>query len=358
MRLRTALDASMSLGDSVLYWLDRPKRQWIRETDVGIVGSPSPTPQAHDPHLTTRAKRALFPSTLFESGRMPIKAFPLAELPRGSTVVLHTSYLAPFVGSLRAAGAERVVVDVHDVVANAHFDDASFGPRAVRVVRKAYAASVRRRELRYLAEADSLLVAGWHDTIDLRARGIRAATWAPTGIASSTSVMPHTGVVRVGLIGNFQHSATIGAATALLASPLAVSPGCELVLAGVHSDGWARSANVTTLGSLPDIQMFYDEIHAVVVPVQNSSGMKCKLAEGMLAGKAVITTLQGAAGYPPCLNKHFVVARPSELTPEIVRSAIRNHDPGVTRDAFDAACGLSAAAETYATLLAACSEDA
>jgi hypothetical protein len=287
---------------------------------------------------------------------MPIKAFPLADLPRGSTVVLHTSYLAPLVRSLRAAGADRVVVDVHDVVANAHSDDAGFGPRGVRVVRKVYAASVRRRELRYLAEADSLVVAGWHDAISLKACGIPAATWAPTGIASSASVMPHTHKVRVGLIGNFEHSATIGAAAALLASPLAASPCCELVLAGVHSDGWARSGNVTVLGALPDIQMFYDEIHAVVVPVQNSSGMKCKLAEGILAGKAVITTLQGAAGYPPRLNKHFVVTRPSELTPEIVRSAMRNHDPSVTRNTFDAACGLSAAAETYATLLEASSK--
>jgi hypothetical protein len=84
--------------------------------------------------------------------------------------------------------------------------------------------------------------------------------------------------------------------------------------------------------------------------------MKCKLAEGALAGKAVITTPQGAAGYPPSLSKYFTVVQPSELTPEIARSAIRSHDPDTTRDAFNAVCGLSAAVGTYARLLESCSE--
>jgi hypothetical protein len=42
-------------------------------------------------------------------------------------------------------------------------------------------------------------------------------------------------------------------------------------------------------------------------PVTNGTGMKCKLGEAALAGKAVITTRLGAIGYPPELRKGFVV---------------------------------------------------
>jgi hypothetical protein len=254
--------------------------------------------------------------------------------------------------SLRKSGAHRVFVDVYDFVADAHMDDAHAGSKA-RLLRSAYGRSVRRRELHYLGQADCLAVAGWRDASTLAGYGLDDSAWIPTGIVATAAQMPQADPVCVGLIGNFAHSATMGAAEALLGSELVGSAGCRLVFAGLQSNDICAPANVMLLGPVGDIREFYDEIHAVAVPVQNSAGMKCKLAEAMLAGKTVLTTEKGAAGYPPSLRRHFSVSPLSGLTEEAVRRALLSHDQKASYEAFDAACGLDAAVKAYAELLAA-----
>jgi hypothetical protein len=154
------------------------------------------------------------------------------------------------------------------------------------------------------------------------------------------------------MIGNFAHSATIGAANALLESPLGMSEECRLVFAGLHSETWRTRARTRAevLGPVENIRTFYDSVHAVVVPVQNASGMKCKLAEGILARKAVVTTPQGASGYPPSLNRHFTIAKLESLTPDVVRSSLLRDGGDDAYLSFEAACGRSQAANSYATV--------
>jgi hypothetical protein len=353
MRLRTALEASRHLGEPILYWWDAASAEWITTADVGIVGTPNPHPAPSRGETSRSVKRAIFPSTLFESGRQAVRAFSPAVIPRGATVVLHTSYLAPLGDLLRAAGANRIVVDVYDFVAYAHLDDA-IGAAALRPIREVYGISVRRRESDYLARADCLPVAGWRDTELLNKQGLHNATWIPTGIPPLDSTMPESGVIHVGLIGNFAHSATASAAAALLASPLVTAADCRLVFAGLHADRLPVATEITVLGAVSDVRTFYDRIHAVVVPVQNSAGMKCKLAEGMLAGKTVLTTPQGIAGFPPSLADHLVVTSFAEINSETVKRAIEQHDPAAGRLAFEERCGLPAAVESYVRLLEAC----
>jgi hypothetical protein len=350
MRLRTALEASSLLDVPVLYWWDASKDKWVRETDVDMVGTSNPEPSHSRSRSSATIKRALFPSTLFESGRRAIRAFPLSEIGRDSTIVLHTSYLAPMIRSLRRAGARRVVIDVYDFVSDAHMDDARSGSRT-RLLRSAYGRSVRRRELHYLAQADCLAIAGWRDASTLAAHGLDDSAWIPTGIVATVSRMPEADPVSVGLIGNFAHSATMGAAEALLSSQLATSDACRLVFAGLQSSNICGPPNLKLLGPVGDIREFYDEIHAVAVPVQNSAGMKCKLAEAILAGKTVLTTEEGAVGYPPSLRRHFFISSLSGLTEEAVRLALLSHDQETSHEAFEAACGFDSAVKAYTELL-------
>lgn len=280
-------------------------------------------------------------------------AFTGEQTHPASTVVLHTSYLAPLAKKVREAGAQRIVVDVHDVVFGAHADDARRGPLAVRALRRLYAETVRYRERRALLHADALAVAGWGDVLKLKSLAVASLVWAPTGIDTTISASPATPEIRVGLIGNFAHSATADAANALLGSKLGTSDECRLVFAGLHSEEILRAnERVEVLGPVENIRTFYESVHAVVVPVRNGSGMKCKLAEAAMAGKAVITTPLGAEGYSPELRSAFVVVDSTQhLDIQIVTNAIEHLSPEETRDQFESMVGRTAAAHTYARLL-------
>ncbi len=353
MRLRTALEASALVGKPVLYWFDRTEARWVPEPDLSVVGRSAPAIIKGEPSTTGRLKRSLFPSTLYESGRAPIHAFAGAKIPPASTVVLHTSYLAPLVKRVRVAGAQRIVVDVHDVVFGAHTDDAGRGPLPIRALRRLYAETVRYRERRALSRADALAVAGWGDVLKLKSLAVNFLTWTPTGIDTTISASPATPEIRVGLIGNFAHSATADAANTLLESKLGTSDECRLVFAGLHSEQALRAnERAKVLGPVENISTFYESVHAVVVPVRNGSGMKCKLGEAVMAGKAVITTPLGAEGYSPELQSAFVVVDSTQhLSMQVVTSAIEHLSHEETRGRFESTVGRTAAAHTYAHLL-------
>jgi hypothetical protein len=352
LRLRTALDASALAGTGTFSWWDAARLAWRSDVAVEEVGAPDPSPMpvpAAD--MASQLKRRLFPFVLWESGRRPRSTVSdvLAEAP-AATLVLHTTFLAPLAAELRKGG-RRVVVDVHDAVFRGHLDEAAGAPMTLRALRAAYGMSVRRRERRALIPACSLPVAGWDDTRLLKGLGLTRAQWAPTGLDAQLSKMPEDGQIRVGLLGNFFHSATAGAASELLKSPLGGDRAVEIVFAGIGSERYA-SAGVRALGAIATTDEFYDRVHATVVPVTNGTGMKCKLGEAALAGKAVITTPLGAGGYPPALQSAFIVVRRAELLDKgVVLDAIEQVSPQELRAKFTSVVGRDAAAHTYARML-------
>src|ERR1700733_2066422 len=185
LRLRTAVEASQLEGTAVLSWWDGTQRAWRSDAPVQSIGSADPDAKA-DFHTSgyTRLKRWVFPFSLWETGRKRCVnvAHILREHPE-STVVLHTSPLAPLAAELRRSG-RRVVVDVHDAVFRGHLDDSRSASGLMRATRRTYAATVRHRERRALAAADWLAIAGWDDMQRLAAMGLERATWAPTGLTA------------------------------------------------------------------------------------------------------------------------------------------------------------------------------
>jgi hypothetical protein len=80
--------------------------------------------------------------------------------------------------------------------------------------------------------------------------------------------------------------------------------------------------------------------------------MKTKIAEAILAGKAVVTTPAGAAGYPPALRAAFsLITEPGGLTVSLVETAVRWRSEHSHRDAFAAVFGRPAAEQAYAEAL-------
>lgn len=348
LRLRTALDASQLLGVATVSWWDRSKSVW-REVAPHDVGGTAPEPVV--PFATTGLKRRLFPSTLWESGIKPRRTAADAFPQDDATIVLHTSYLAPLANGLRQRGLQ-VVVDLHDLVFRAHSDDAALASTGLRITRHIYSRSVKAREQRSLAKASDVVTAGWDDMLLLRELGLVRAAWAPIGMEVSLSPPIESDRLCVGLIGNFAHSATAAAAHNLTLSPLAKDPGVHIILAGAGSEQWAASSDAVALGPVQSVNDFYDRVHATVVPVTNGSGMKCKLGEAALAGKAVITTALGAAGYPPELRDAFILIDGAQpLDRGMVQSAVQATSPLALRDRFDRVMGRKAAAAAYASLL-------
>ncbi len=353
LRLRTAMEASLLDGTAVLSWWDDRRQEWRSDVPVASIGAPDPEPTAlSDNSVANRLKRRVFPFAMWEAGRKPRSsvAHTLAQRP-DATLVLHTTFLAPLVAELRQSG-RRVVVDVHDVIFRGHLDEARRASFGMQAITQTYASSVRHRERRALAPAHKLAVAGWNDARLLSDVGLAQSSWAPTGLEAQLSANPEGDKLCVGMLGNFQHSSTAAAASELVASPLGKDPAVQIVLAGIGSERYRATDRVQSLGRVITTSEFYDQVHATVVPVMNGTGMKCKLGEAALAGKAVITTRLGAVGYPPELQDAFVVVEsPESLSSRTVTDAIEHLSPKTIRDRFAPLVGREAAARTYACIL-------
>lgn len=358
MRLRTAMEATEVVEGSVFFWWDASRGRWSGPHPPNLVGAPDPAPESTTSSAATSSlKRRVFPSTLFESGRTaaPQAADLMGRISRERrprAFVLHTSYLAPALPMIDA-GPVPVFVDLHDLVWLVHQDDARNARVAARAARRVYAASVKQREMAALRRAHGVLAAGWNDARVIKATsGAPRVTWVPTGLDRTDVPLASAPPWRIGVIGNFEHSATRSAAGQLLASSLARADDVEIVLAGLHSERFAPGAPARVLGPVSELRDFYGEIHAAVLPVTNGSGMKCKLGEAALASRLVITTPAGAHGYPPELSEAFeIVDDISEVTPDAIASHLARAGAASIASSFDRLVGRRAAADRYAQVI-------
>ena len=246
-----------------------PLRAWAQQI-------PNRFPRHPKPALAIEPR--LFPFALWESGRKPRSHVDriVARDPE-TTLVLHTTFLAPLAAGLCQSG-RRVVVDVYDAIFRGHLDEAEGASLGMRAVRRAYASHVQRRECGALMPVPSLLAAGWDDARLLKGLGLKRITWAPTGLEAQLSVMPDTDRIHVGLLGNFNHTVTARAALELMASPLGSDPSVQIILAGIGSESYEGHDRVRSLGRIKTTQEFYDQVHATVVPVANGTGRSASWA--------------------------------------------------------------------------------
>ena len=174
-----------------------------------------------------------------------------------------------------------------------------------------------------------MLVAGYEDHRLLRAR-IPAARWIPTAtpVEASARGERDEAPLRVGMLGNFNHASTVNSARLLLGAPLASEPGVSVVIAGIGSEtAFAPRPGLELLGPRRRAEDFYAAVDCVVAPVALGSGVKCKLGEALLAGRPVVTTTLGLAGYPPALRELMTTADPARLDGRVVRETIARSIP-------------------------------
>lgn len=86
-------------------------------------------------------------------------------------------------------------------------------------------------------------------------------------------------------------------------SILKAQPQLKLKVAGRNAPEWMEQkikaqANVVYLGEIPDAKSYILENGVMIAPLLSGSGMRVKIIEGMLYGKAIVSTPVGCEGIP------------------------------------------------------------
>lgn len=120
---------------------------------------------------------------------------------------------------------------------------------------------------------------------------------------------------RIGFIGSFSHPPNQEAlqfiCTQLAPHVSQAGLDLEFVIAGRNPPDHLRRqapSNVHFLGFVDRLSDFYDDVDIVIAPLLSGGGVKIKVAEAMLHGKAIITTAIGAEGLDVQNGKDLLIA--------------------------------------------------
>jgi glycosyltransferase involved in cell wall biosynthesis len=137
----------------------------------------------------------------------------------------------------------------------------------------------------------------------------------------------------VAFIGNFAHAPNRDALDWLLTDiwpkVRARVPDAELRIAGPHIPDHAKSdiqKGINVVGFVDDIDDFYANAAAALVPYRFGGGVKIKALEAMAIGCAVVATTVGAEGLKIEKNKHVLIANEPEEFAAAISSLLASEE--------------------------------
>jgi polysaccharide biosynthesis protein PslH len=253
----------------------------------------------------------LFSSLPYNAERFISKEFDdiLKELlieEKFDIIQLEGLYLAPYLGTIRAYSKARVVMRAHNI-------EHEIWERTVtrtEGIKKLYishlARRIRRMEFRFLNSYDAILPITSRDGEKLRKFGCRLPLHVvPMGI-NAGELLPdhsklefpslfHIGALdwmpnQEGLLWFFEN---------VWKKILAKHPDLLFYLAGRNAPQHFKTLpyqNVVFVGEVDDAYDFIRSKAVMIVPLLSGSGMRIKIIEGMVLGKAIVTTSIGTEG--------------------------------------------------------------
>lgn len=247
---------------------------------------PTEKPQ---PSFRTRVKRTLAPMPLSRS---------LPPLPAADLSVIAVPVV--FAAAARGIRKEELIFDWMDLWSvNSRTMGAS--SRLSLLGGMTQSAIWRHRELQLPSRARFNTVAGYGDleTIGMNA----SAEWLPTPTESFASHDRRQGpVARVGFLGNLGYEPNEMSLRKFFRDfgHLLTANKVEIVVAGFGSERvrtWGVPA--TVLGALDNLDRFYENIDAVIVPIDHGGGIKVKAVEALARGLPVYGTDHVRSGFSP-----------------------------------------------------------
>lgn len=104
-------------------------------------------------------------------------------------------------------------------------------------------------------------------------------------------------------------------------------PDLKFHLAGREMPSWLRNLNVKGVvidGEVPDAALYMSKHSIMVVPLFSGSGIRIKIVEGMLAGKAIVTTAIGAEGIDCSDGENILIAGTRDTFIEKIGMLVEN----------------------------------
>lgn len=183
-----------------------------------------------------------------------------------------------------------------------------------------------RRFRRYvLGGVDAAVVPTERDraVLDALGAGTEVAV-IPFGADVDAPALDPVGSDDAGLlfVGNFNHRPNLDAALFLVDEVLprvrSEHPRATLLLVGERPPDVTEETNVEATGRVPDVTPFLDAAAVVVAPARLGAGIRVKVIEALVAGKAVVATPLAVAGLGLEPGRHALVVEPEGFADAVV----------------------------------------
>ena len=182
----------------------------------------------------------------------------------------------------------------------------------------------RRFRRRILAGVDATVVPTERDRATLAALDAQAdIVCIPFGADLDAPALNPGGEDDAGLlfVGNFNHRPNLDSAgflaTDVLPRVRLAHPDATLRLIGEAPPDVSGSSYVEASGRVPDVGPFLDAAAVVLAPARLGAGMRVKVMEALVAGKAVVATPLAVAGLDLTPGRHAMVVEPSHFADAI-----------------------------------------
>ncbi|HYC53515.1 MAG TPA: glycosyltransferase [Candidatus Binatia bacterium] len=246
---------------------------------------------------------------------------------RPDIVVLGDTYLAELCAPIRQrVPGVRIIADTMNVESELHAGVAAAATSTMtRMAYRALASNTEALERRALRLADQVWAASEQNARSYRQRfGLRDVAVVPNAVTEREAAGDGDPDLVL-FIGTFAYAPNDQAAHCLLHASQ------ELARGGVAHRLWlvgrnphqaltraaSAMAHVEVFADVPEVQSYLKRCAVFAAPFVSGSGTKLKIAEALMAGKAVVTSWQGAEGLSMTPGLHYVLAEAEHFAPAL-----------------------------------------
>lgn len=255
-------------------------------------------------------------------------------------IQFETLFTSPYLEIIRSLSDARVVLRAHNIE-HLIWQRSAAGCR--NPLKKIYlshlAATLKQFELKTANEVDGIVAITEKDATFFRqaAPGIPVIA-IPFGINTQEVVKTYTksadtsypSLFHLGSMNWIPNQEGIGWFIRKVWPVLSVKyPGLRFHLAGREMPGWLKNINIPGIvvdGEVPDARLYMLSHGIMIVPLFSGSGIRIKIIEGMLAGKAIITTSVGAEGISYTNGSNLLIANNVEEYTDAIEKCLNSPD--------------------------------